>query len=93
MIGDGAIVMKDCGENTFTNCFINGVPMGVGGKAVISNKMSGKQLRNTLGRIPVSKEFERVEFVFDGTLIDARKLINDSRVNIQAYIEELRRII
>lgn len=89
----GAIAMRNCIDSTFDNCFVNGVPVGIGGRAVISNTMNRNQLSNSLGKVPFHKEFEWVEFVFDGSLVDAKTLLSKSKTRIGEFIEELRRII
>jgi len=92
VVGGGAIVMRNAGSNSFSG-FINGVPIGNGGLVTISNAMTAKQLRQQLGQVPFVKEFEWVEFVFDGSAKDARKLIASSMEMIERYINELRKNI
>lgn len=92
-IGNGSFVFGGGANVVFKDCMANGVSVGVGGKAVLSDNMTVKQLRKELGMVSFSKEFEWVEFAFDGTLIDARKLIMESRKRISVFVEDLRLII
>ncbi|MNU02243.1 hypothetical protein D3C72_2458870 [compost metagenome] len=60
---------------------------------IVNADMKSRQIRSELGEVPVLKEFEWVEFLFDGSIVDARSLIVNSRENIDSFIKELRRIV
>jgi hypothetical protein len=80
--GDGTI--------TFTDCRFNGMPLGHGKPAVISGDMSSKQIKENIGLpIPVSKEFEWVEFRFENSTIDTLSLLVKAHNEISKYIYKL----
>ena len=88
---DRLVSLGGSGTVTFSNCSYNGVPLGHGKPAVISNDMSVKQIKSNIGgSIPVSREFDWVEFRFENSPTDTLELIKKSHSKISSYIEQLR---
>lgn len=76
---------------TFKECNYNGMPLGWGKPAVISGDMSTEEIRRNIAiPIPVSREFEWVEFKFENSEHDTLNLIKISHHEISQYIECLR---
>ncbi len=76
---------------TFKDCNYNGMPLGWGKAAVISGDMSTDEIRRNIAiPIPVSREFEWVEFKFENSEIDTLNLIKRSYHEITQYIECLK---
>lgn len=76
---------------TFKDCNYNGMPLGWGKPAVISGDMSTEEIRRNIAiPIPVSREFEWVEFKFENSEHDTLNLIKISHHKISQYIECLR---
>jgi hypothetical protein len=81
----------DGGVCTFVDCNFNGIPVGHGKPAVISGDMSAKQVQEIIGApIPITKEFEWVEFRFEDSTIDTLMLIEKAYTEISKYISSLK---
>lgn len=79
------------GTITFTNCSYNGMPLGRGAPAVISGKMPTEEIRKNIGiPVPVTREFDWVEFRFENSTKDTLQLIEKALSEISAYIEKLK---
>ncbi|MCY1295217.1 hypothetical protein D9M69_475270 [compost metagenome] len=92
-LGKGAVVSRDGGCIIMIDCVLDGVSVGREAPVIVNADMKSRQIRSELGEVPVLKEFEWVEFLFDGSIVDARSLIVNSRENIDSFIKELRRIV
>lgn len=88
----GGLVRMGSGSTvTFKDCNYNGMPLGWGKPAVISGDMSTEEIRRNIAiPIPVSREFEWVEFKFENSEHDTLNLIKISHHEISQYIECLR---
>jgi|GEM_PF-604485 len=93
IIGGGAIRIDgngDGGTVTFIDCNVNGIQVGHGKPAVISDDMSAKKIQEIIGApISVTKEFEWVEFRFENSTIDTLMLIKKAYTEISKYISLL----
>lgn len=79
------------GTITFTDCNYNGMPIGQGTPAVISGKMSTDEIRRNIGiPVPVTREFDWVEFRFENSTSDTLALIEKAHGEIAMYIENLK---
>lgn len=79
------------GTITFNNCIYNGMPLGCGKPAVVSGKMSIEEIRKNIGiPLPVTREFDWVEFRFENSAVDTLQLIKKAHGEISAYIEKLK---
>ena len=91
-IGNGALVMQggfSC-DNQFINCNFGGVP--VNGR--ISNQMSTDELSKALGgRDNFHKEYERVEFVFEGSDQDVLALVTKSHLKVTEFVESIKAVL
>ncbi|MBL0477506.1 hypothetical protein JD489_09280 [Aeromonas veronii] len=87
----GLIRMDSSSTVTFKDCNYNGMPLGWGKPAVISGDMSTEEIRRNIAiPIPVSREFEWVEFKFENSELDTLNLIKRSHDEITQYIERLK---
>lgn len=76
---------------TFNDCTYNGKPLGQGKSAVISGSMTTDEIKKIIGiPIPVEREFEWIEFLFENSAQDTLQLIEKSHYKISQYIEKLK---
>ena len=75
----------------FDNCMYNGMPLGQTEPVIIDGEMSVEEVKSSIGiPIPVSKEFDWVEFRFENSAIDTLGLIKKSNTYISNYISKLK---
>jgi len=85
------ISMSEGSAVTFNNCSYNGVRLGHGQPAVISSDMTVNEIQKSIGiQVPVTREFEWVEFRFPNSSSDTLSLIKKAHYEIGKYIFKLR---
>ena len=76
---------------TFSNCSINGVPVGSETPVHIHGEMDTKTIKDKINLpINISKEFDWVEFRFENSAIDTLQLIKKSYQEISNFITKLK---
>ncbi|NMG31277.1 hypothetical protein [Aromatoleum evansii] len=82
--GNSTIIMRDC--------YVDGVPVGHGTPLVLSDQRPVREMKAELpGFIPVTREFDWVEFRFPGTTTDTLHLIKRSHSRITDFVALLRK--
>jgi hypothetical protein len=79
---------------TLKNCSLNGINIGENAPVHISGEMSKHDIQNIIdSKIPISKEFDWVEFRFENSTIDTLDLIKKSYININKFVNDLKNLL
>lgn len=80
---------------TFVGSTYNGQPIGgPRGEAVITGNMSAREVKEALALdIPVTREFEWVQFRFKGSSLDSLELLTKGHREITAFIDKLEKLL
>ncbi|RWX52790.1 hypothetical protein [Photobacterium chitinilyticum] len=85
------VSMQGGGTVTFSDCVYNGMPLGQGRPAVISGDMTVKEIKASIGiPVPVTREFDWVEFHFENSAVDTLTLIESSYERVRQYVSQLK---
>jgi hypothetical protein len=91
-IGGGLITIRDSSDinlsGTIDGALISALPVS------LSNSMPAHELREKINSaIDVMKEYDWVEFHFEGSISDVHKFLILSRRNVEQYVEDLEPLI
>ncbi len=87
-IGDGAIVLKDSSNLVIHNGYIDGVPLSLKGSLRLSSLSSEEDVRNQVNRlIPLTRNFDWVEFHIDIINSDVLSMLNRSHQMISVFVK------
>lgn len=78
---------------SFHDVTLNGVRVGDGRPVFVSNSMSSASIKEALGDIDVEKKLDWVEFHFEDSIHDVRRLLAYSRDCIDKYIAAVYRLL